>query len=74
MMGSLIYFRIVLKNKMSDLFMDERGEVNIVAIVVLIGIAVILAAFFKDQIKKLLDTLFTAISGKASDAVTKNVS
>ena len=54
------------------LFTDEKGEVNIVAIVILIGIAVILALIFKDQIKALLETLFGTITKKATDAVNSN--
>lgn len=73
MTGHLIYFRIFMRNKIQDLFTDERGEVNIVAIVVLIGIAVLLAAFFKKQIGILLDGLFKTISGQADTAVTGEV-
>ena len=48
---------------------DEKGEVNIVAIVVLIGIAVLLALIFKDQIVALLQRLFGTISENADNAV-----
>lgn len=44
--------------KVKDAFTDETGDVNVVAIVVLIGVAVGLALFFKDEIAKLLGTLF----------------
>jgi flagellin-like protein len=36
---------------MKQFFTDEKGEVNIVAIVVLIGIAVLLAVVFKGKIQ-----------------------
>lgn len=49
---------------------EERGDVNIVSIVVLIGIAVLLAVVFKNQIINLLDVLFNAITGTATNAVT----
>lgn len=49
---------------------EERGEVNIVTIVVLIGIAVLLALIFKDNIKALLDSLFAEINNQATNAVT----
>lgn len=55
--------------KVKEFFTKEDGEVNIVAIVVLIGIAVILAVFFKEQIMGLLETLIGTISGNAQDAV-----
>lgn len=54
----------------SGFLCDEEGDVNIVSIVVLIGIAVLLALFFKDQIMALLDTLFASITDRATDAVT----
>lgn len=53
----------------SKFMCDEEGDVNIVSIVVLIGIAVLLALFFKDQIHSLLDSLFKTISGNATKAV-----
>ncbi len=56
----------IAKMKLRDLFTDEKGEVNIVAIVILIGIAVILALIFKDQIKALLETLFGTITKKSN--------
>ena len=63
MMGNFAMF------KLKKLFTDEKGEVNIVAIVVLIGIAVLLALIFKDQIQQLLETLFGTITKNANDAV-----
>ena len=41
----------------SKFMCDEEGDVNIVSIVVLIGIAVLLAVFFKGQIMDLLTNL-----------------
>ena len=58
MIQSLIMLGSMAKFKLRDLFSDEKGEVNIVAIVVLIGIAVLLALIFKEQIENLLETLF----------------
>ena len=51
-------------------FHDEEGDVNIVSMVVLIGIAVLLAIIFKGQISNLLETLMGTITGKATEAVT----
>lgn len=57
------------KNLVKDFFYNEEGDVNIVSMVVLIGIAVLLAVIFKNNIKDLLDVLFKAISGNAEKAV-----
>ena len=59
-----------MKSKLKNLFTDEKGEVNIVAIVVLIGIAVLLALIFKEQISGLITSLINTIKGQAEDAVT----
>ena len=58
------------KNLVKDFFYNEEGDVNIVSMVVLIGIAVLLAVIFKNNIKDLLDVLFKAISGNAEIAVS----
>lgn len=57
------------KDKAKQLFMDEKGEVNIVATVVLIGIAVVLALIFKEEISGLIKTLVGQITENAKDAV-----
>lgn len=49
---------------------DEQGDVNIVSIVVLIGIAILLAIFFREQIEGLLNSLFDVINGNAESAVS----
>lgn len=69
MLQSMMMFGSIAKMKLRKLFSDEKGEVNIVAIVVLIGIAVLLALIFKDQIVSLLKTLFGTITKNANDAV-----
>ena len=50
---------------------DEEGDVNVVSIVVLIGVAVLLAVVFKDKAAELIKSLFDTIGGKADKAVTK---
>ncbi len=55
--------------KLNQFLHDEKGEVNIVSIVVLIGIAVVLAIVFKDAISNLLKSLLNTIDGTAQNAV-----
>lgn len=62
-------FGMGAKMLLRKLFSDEKGEVNIVAIVVLIGIAVLLAVIFKDQVTALLNSLFGTITTNANKAV-----
>ncbi len=48
---------------------DEDGAVDIVAVVVLIGIAVVVAVIFRKQIENLINSMFNAINGKANEAL-----
>lgn len=57
------------RNAMQKLFTDERGEVNVVAIVVLIAVAVVLALLFKEQIAGLIKALIGNITNKANEAL-----
>ncbi len=69
MLNNLHMCALIAKMKLRALFTDEKGEVNIVAIVVLIGIAVLLALIFKEKITELLNTLFGTITENANNAV-----
>lgn len=58
------------KNAMQKFLKDEKGDVNVVSIVVLIGVAVLLALVFKDAIAELIDSLIETITKNAEGAVT----
>ena len=66
------YLMLYLRIKAREFVTDERGDVNIVSIVVLIGIALVLAILFKDQIVGLLKALFGKIGDSAAE-VNKGV-
>lgn len=55
--------------KARDFIRKENGDVNIVSIVVLIGIAVLLAIVFKKQVTNLINNLFTTIGNKANNVL-----
>ncbi len=59
--------------KIREFVRKENGDVNIVSIVVLIGIAVLLAIVFKDAIAKLLKQMFESIGQNATDAAGTGV-
>lgn len=63
------YLCTKVKSAINRFVTDEAGEVNVVSIVVLIGIAVLLALIFKDGITQLLDALMDTITENAIDAV-----
>ena len=51
---------------------EEDGAVDLVTIVILIGIAVLLALVFKEKIEGLLDNLFGVIDTNATNAVNSS--
>lgn len=62
-----IYLNV--KSRLKRFISEEGGDVNIVSIVVLIGIAVVLAGLFRKQISGLLNNLFISIEGNAQNAI-----
>ncbi len=66
---ALIYMQVKAAAAMKEFFRDEKGAVDIVAIVILIGIAVILAVVFKDSISKLIKSMLGTIEQNAQDAI-----
>lgn len=56
--------------KLREFCTKENGDVNVVSIVVLIGIAVLLAIMFRGAISNLLNTLFNTIETNATNAIT----
>ena len=70
MMDCLSALFAVAYCRINAFLFDEDGAVDIVAIVVLIGIAILLAVIFKDQITNLLNDLFDTINQNASDAIS----
>lgn len=65
----LRYCGIKASLAMRKLFTDERGEVNVVAIVVLIAVAVVLALLLKDRLAELIKSMMTSITSKAGEAL-----
>lgn len=60
---------ITAKFKLNEFLTREDGDVNVVSIVVLIGVAVTLALVFKEQITTIMKGLLTAIKGNAETAI-----
>lgn len=69
MLKKMMLTKAWLGNKVSNFMSSERGDVNVVSIVVLIGIAIVLALLFKKSIGNILNTLFGSITTKATSAI-----
>ena len=68
MMVKLDMMLLQAKAKMRAFFTKENGDVNVVSIVVLIGIALVLAVFFRNEIEKIIKKLFQGITGNVDKA------
>lgn len=67
MMTNLMVLATMARLRLKEVFCDEKGEVNIVAMIILIVIAVMLALLFREQIGELVNKLFESIKGKEED-------
>ena len=54
-------------------FREERGDVNIVSIVVLCGIVIALAVIFRNQLKALIESVMSNVTKNATNAVNETV-
>lgn len=67
LMFKINYYGNIVKNRVRKFFTKENGEVNIIAIVVLIAIAIGLAIIFRGKITELLNSLFNKVNDKANE-------
>ncbi|MDR1299197.1 MAG: flagellin-like protein [Oscillospiraceae bacterium] len=74
MLNAVKMVPIVLRGYLREFISRDDGEVNIVAGVVLIGIALILAILFRRQIQALLEKLFESIDVNAQNAISEGMS
>lgn len=51
---------------------EERGDVNIVSIVVLCGIVIALAIVFRDQLAKVIENVLKTVQGRADSVVVQD--
>ena len=58
-----------LRFKVREFVKKENGDVNVVSIVVLIGIAVLLAIIFRKAITNLLNGMFNTINKNVNNAI-----
>lgn len=62
-----------MKESVKEFFSEERGDSNMIAVIILIVIVVALAVVFREQIIKLVQNLWSSIFGSANN-VTKSIS
>jgi flagellin-like protein len=69
MMNKIKTAMLMAQMKVANFFSKENGEVNIVAMVILLAIAIMLAVFFKNEITTLVQNLFSAMD---TDSLLEN--
>lgn len=60
------------KQMVTNFFYDEQGDVNIVSMIVLMGVAVILALVFKNKLTTIIGKLTDSVSDQADKAIKGN--
>ena len=60
---------IVLSMQVNNFLEEEKGAVDLITIVVLIGIAIVLAVVFRDKMKEILNTILGNIQSSATSAI-----
>ncbi|QZN78407.1 MULTISPECIES: Flp1 family type IVb pilin [unclassified Paenibacillus] len=56
----------MLKNKV-NVFWEEEDGLGTLELILIIGVIIIIALIFKDQIKKLVERLLTNVSNKSNE-------
>jgi len=69
--SKLLALSLAAKNSLRSFVEKEDGAVDIVAIVVLIGIVVLVAVIFRDELETLVTDLFSTIGGTANEAISQ---
>lgn len=62
---------MLAKDRLIKAVRSERGEANIVAIILVLAIVIALAIVFRGAIKSLFDTIWAGITGDVSGATGK---
>lgn len=60
---------IGMKNRVNNFLTNEDGAVDIVAIVVLCGIVIAVAVIFRDELQKVVVSLFQTVKDKGNRTI-----
>ncbi len=61
---------IMAKENAKNFFKSERGEANIIAIILVLAIVIALALVFRNQIKNLFDSIWGNMTEDVNSALT----
>lgn len=60
---------IGMKNRVNNFLTNEDGAVDIVAIVVLCGIVIAVAVIFREELQKVVESLFQTVKDKGNRTI-----
>jgi len=64
-----LYFKsLMAKEKVARLLKNERGDTNIIAIIIILAIVIALAIIFRKSIMSLFDSIWKSITGDVTKA------
>ena len=64
-------YMLYIKTRLAKLLKNERGEANIIAIILVLAIVIALAIVFRDAISKLFNNIWSSISGNVGDVTDR---
>lgn len=69
-LANKLYFKaLAAKNNALKLLKNEKGETNLVAIILILAVVIALVVIFRGEIEKILDKIWSAIGGDVDDAL-----
>lgn len=70
-LANKLYFKaLAAKNNALKLLKNEKGETNLVAIILILAVVIALVVIFRGEIEKILDKIWDAIGGDVDDALS----
>ena len=67
---NMLYFKaLAAKQNALKLLKNEKGETNLVAIILILAVVIALVVIFRGQIEKILDKIWGAIGGDVDEAL-----
>ena len=68
-----LYFKaLAAKNNALKFLKNEKGETNLVAIILILAVVIALVVIFRGKIEELLDKIWDAIGSDVDDALKGN--
>lgn len=65
-----LYFKAMMaKAKVSQLWKDEKGDTNIIAIIIILAIVIALAIVFKSQLSALFNKIWSSLFADVDNAL-----